>query len=35
MTRLRAFHKFIKFYRSLGLSRYESLRRAWGMSRYA
>lgn len=35
MTRTRAFLKFIKFYRSLGFSRYESVRRAWGMARYA
>lgn len=35
MTRARAFLKFIKFYRSLGFGRYESLRRAWGMARYA
>lgn len=35
MTRLRTFRKFVKFYRSLGLSPYEAMRRAWGMSRYA
>lgn len=35
MNRIRALHKFIKFYRSLGFSRCASLRRAWSMSRYA
>lgn len=35
MIRLRTFRKFVKFYRSLGMTRYEAMRRAWGMSRYA
>lgn len=35
MSRMRAFRKFVKFYRSLGFSRYESMRRAWGMAKYA
>lgn len=35
MTRARAFLKFVRFYRSLGFPRYEAVRRAWGMSRYA
>lgn len=35
MTRLRAFRKFVKLYRSLGFSRYEAMRRAWGMAKHA
>ncbi len=35
MTRLRSFLKFVRFYRSLGHGRVDSLRRAWGMARYA
>lgn len=35
MSRIRAFRKFIKFYRSRGYSRCQTLRMAWSMSRYA
>lgn len=35
MSRLRAFRKFIRFYRSLGFSRFQAMRRAWGMAKYA
>lgn len=35
MSRPRAFLKFVKFYRSLGFSRFQAMRRAWGMAKYA
>lgn len=35
MSRLRAFRKMYRVYRGLRFSRYESMRRAWGMAKYA
>lgn len=35
MTRARSFLKFVRFYRSLGHGRFDAMRRAWRVARYA